>query len=226
MNDKQLVAEYAAARISDGMTVGLGTGSTANYFIEALARRCTAEGLRIRCVASSVPSTIKAQAQGLPLLALEHLEQLDVYVDGADEVTDDLCLLKGRGFDLVREKLLAKAASAFWVLIDPSKRVSRLGQNFPIPLEVMPFAWHLVQAGVASIGGEAQLRANSGGDGLAITAYGSLVLDARFAVPVPDELLDQQLNAIPGIVEHGVFKGLASAVFCADQGRVQVIEAG
>lgn len=221
MNDKQLVAEHAARLVDDGMVVGLGTGSTANYFIEAIARRRVDEGLNVQVVASSVVSTIKAQQLGLPLLALEHIDYLDLYVDGADEVTTDLTLLKGRGADLVREKLLANASDKFLVLIDASKRVSRIGENFPIPIEVMPFAWQLVQRSITKLGGLATLRANASKDGLAVTSHGSLVLDVVFDANLDHQSLNDQLNAIPGIVEHGIFYGLASAVFCAEQGQVQ-----
>jgi len=221
MNDKQLVAEHAARLVDDGMVVGLGTGSTANYFIDAIARRRIDEGLNVQVVASSVVSTIKAQQLGLPLLALEHIDHLDLYVDGADEVTTDLTLLKGRGADLVREKLLANASGKFLVLIDASKRVSRIGENFPIPIEVMPFAWQLVQRSITKLGGQANLRANASKDGLAVTSHGSLVLDVVFDANLDHQSLNDQLNAIPGIVEHGIFYGLTSAVFCAEQGLVQ-----
>lgn len=219
MNDKQLVAEHAAQRIESGMLVGLGTGSTANFFIEALARRQQDENLQIEVVASSIVSTLKAQQLELKLRSVEHINRLDVYVDGADEVAPDLTLLKGRGADLVREKLLAKASKAFWVLIDPSKHVKRIGQNYPIPIEVMPFAWQLVQRSLAGIGGAAKLRAN--GDGLFVTSYGSLVLDTAFDPHVDGKTLNSQLNAIPGIVEHGIFAGLTSAVFCGNNGAVE-----
>jgi len=221
MNDKQLVAEHAARLVDDGMVVGLGTGSTANYFIEAIARRRVDEGLNVHVVASSVVSTIKAQQLGLPMLALEHIDHLDLYVDGADEVTTDLTLLKGRGADLVREKLLANASDKFLVLIDASKRVSRIGENFPIPIEVMPFAWQLVQRSITKLGGQANLRANASKDGLAVTSHGSLVLDVIFDGNLDHQSLNDQLNAIPGIVEHGIFYGLTSAVFCAEQGQVK-----
>ncbi|QPK63885.1 ribose-5-phosphate isomerase RpiA [Methylomonas sp. LL1] len=219
MNDKQRVAEHAAQQIENAMLIGLGTGSTANYFIEALARRQREESLQIQVVASSVVSAIKARQLGLPLRGIEHIAILDLYVDGADEVAPDLTLLKGRGSDLVREKLLAKASQAFWVLIDQGKRVERIGQNFPIPIEVMPFAWQLVQRSLAEIGGKATLRAN--GDGLFVTAYGSLVLDTIFD-PITDGItLNGRLNAIPGIVEHGIFAQLATAVFCGHDGAIE-----
>lgn len=222
MNDKELVARHAAQNIADGMIVGLGTGSTANCFIEALAERQRLEGLKIHTVSSSVVSAIKARSLGLPLLAVEQLTGLDVYVDGADEVAPDMALLKGRGFDLVREKLLAGASKEFWVLIDPSKRVSRIGERFPIPIEVMPFAWQLVRESLAAIGGQAELRQTANKDGLVMTSYGSLVLDTVFAQAFDSQQLDTVLNGIPGVVEHGIFSRLASAVICARDGQIEV----
>ena len=221
MNDKQLVAAAAAAQVRDGMLVGLGTGSTANFFIEELARRRAEEGLRVTAVSSSIVSALKAQALGLPLVALEHLERIDLYVDGADEVTPDLTLLKGRGYDLVREKLLARAAGRFLVLADPSKRVQRIGERFPVPVEVMPFAWALVKHRLENLGGTGGLRPNAAGDGLAITSHGSLVLDMAFGPEWDSWALDEALNATPGVVEHGIFQSLASAVLIALDGQVR-----
>jgi ribose 5-phosphate isomerase A len=221
MNDKQLVAAAAAAQVQDGMLVGLGTGSTANFFIEELARRRAEEGLRVTAVSSSIVSALKAKALGLPLVALEHLERIDLYVDGADEVTPDLTLLKGRGYDLVREKLLARAAGRFLVLADPSKRVQRIGERFPVPVEVMPFAWALVKHRLENLGGTGGLRPNAAGDGLAVTSHGSLVLDMAFGPEWDSWALDEALNATPGVVEHGIFQSLASAVLIALDGQVR-----
>lgn len=221
MNDKELVAEHVVKQVKDGMIIGLGTGSTANCFIEALARRHHDEGLRISTVASSVISSIKARQLGLPQLALEQVTRLDVYVDGADEVAPDMTLLKGRGQDLVREKILARAGSAFWVLIDPSKTVERIGARYPVPVEVIPFAWQLVKQSLELIGGNAELRLNANKDGMIVTSHGSLVLDVVFEREIDIKALDASLNGIPGIVEHGIFSGLASAIFCADNGQVR-----
>lgn len=218
MNDKQQVARHAASLIEDGMVIGLGTGSTANYFIEYLALRCREEALNIKVVASSVITAIKAYDLGLPMLSLEQISKLDLYVDGADEVTADMTLLKGRGIDLVKEKLLAKASDAFWVLIDKSKQVNRIGDNFPIPVEVMPFAWRLVQTSIIEIGGYCTVRALA--DNMAISAHGSLVLDAVFANNHDIQSLNQQLSLLPGVVEHGIFCGLSTAVFCGQEGQI------
>ena len=221
MNDKERVARHAALQIQDGMIVGLGTGSTANYFIQELARRCTEEGLKVSTVASSIVSTIKAQELRLPQVAIEHLNRLDLYVDGADEVTSDMTLLKGQGADLVREKLLARACDKFLVLVDQSKMVARIGERFAIPIEVMPFAWQLVKRTLETLGGRGELRKNANKDGLAVTSYGSLVLDMNFDSELDSKTLDEILNATPGVVEHGIFHGLASAVFVAVEGQVQ-----
>lgn len=221
MNDKQLVAEFAASQIVDGMLVGLGTGSTANYFIDALARRQKAENLKITTVASSVVSSIKAHALGLDLVGIDQIERLDVYVDGADEVDADLNLLKGKGSDLVREKLLAQNSELFWVLIDQSKQVDRLATKSAVPIEVMPFAWKLVLRSVEVIGGRGGLRVSPKGDGLAVTSHGSLVLDMVFDSNTEIPLLNQTLSSIPGVVEHGIFHGLATEVLCGVEGRIE-----
>ncbi len=221
MNDKELVAHHAVQQVKDGMTVGLGTGSTANYFIQALAQRHHEQGLQVTVVASSVVSTIKAQQLKLPLVAIEHLKHLDLYVDGADEVAPDLTLLKGRGADLVREKLLVQASDQFLVLVDSSKFVSHISERFAIPIEVMPFAWQLVKNKLESIGATGGLRQNASGDGLIVTSHGSLVLDMAFDSSLTSQTLNALLNNTAGIVEHGIFYGLASAVFCAVDGQVQ-----
>lgn len=222
MNDKQLVAEYAANLIQDGMLVGLGTGSTANFFIEALARRRAEEGLRVTAAASSTISAIKARALDIPLLSIDQLTQLDIYVDGADEVTPDMTLLKGRGYDLVKEKLMAKASQQFIVMVDESKLVGRIGEKFPIPVEVMPFAWQLVKSSLEQAGGRGGLRPNASKDGLAVTSHGSLVLDMTFDAHISATELNTLLNATPGVVEHGIFSQLASKVLVVRAGEVEV----
>lgn len=221
MNDKQAVALEAASYVKNDMIVGLGTGSTANYFIDALAERQRTENLRITTVASSNISMIKAQSSGLTVLSLSQLSQIDLYVDGADEITPDNALLKGRGYDLVMEKLLAKAAKQFIVVADKSKLVSRIGENFAIPIEVMPFAWQAAKRSLEAIGGVGELRQNVAKDGLSITSHGSLVLDMRFDASLDAERLNALINNIPGVVEHGIFTKLASILLIADQGKIE-----
>lgn len=220
INDKQRVANHAANLVEEGMIVGLGTGSTANYFIEQLAHRKQHENLQFTAVASSVVSTIKAQQLGLNMMAIEHLSQLDLYVDGADEVSPEMSLLKGRGFDLVKEKLLAQASSKFYVLVDNSKIVSRIGELFPIPVEVAPFSWQMVLRSLQQIGGAGELRKNANGDGLAISSQGNLIIDMAFDASLNAEELNAELNAVPGIIEHGIFYQLATTIFIGDKGKI------
>ena len=152
---------------------------------------------------------------------MEHIPQLDLYVDGADEVTPDLTLLKGRGSDLVKEKLLANASQQMIILVDNSKLVNRIGEKFPIPVEVVSFAWQLVQKSLQESGGQGELRPNASGDGLAVTSHGSLVLDMTFDASVGAATLNNLLDGIPGVVEHSVFHQLASVVLIANNDQVE-----
>jgi ribose 5-phosphate isomerase A len=219
MNDKERVAKHAAKQVADGMLVGLGTGSTANCFIEALAQRSREQGLKVTTVASSAVSALKARQLGLAVLDFEQVSRIDLYVDGADEVSPELTLLKGQGADLVREKLLATAAERFLVLIEANKLVERIGQHFAIPIEVMPFAWQLVKKQLEAIGGHGDLRQNA--DGFAISSYGGLIADVSFDLTIDAEMLNDALNGIPGIVEHGIFYALATTVLIGVNGQVQ-----
>jgi ribose 5-phosphate isomerase A len=221
MNDKKLVAIHAAKYVESGMLVGLGTGSTANYFIEELARRQTEENLKVTTIASSQVSMIKAQILGLNVIALTQVAEIDVYVDGADEITPDMTLLKGRGYDLVLEKLLAKAAKQFIVVADKSKLVGRIGTNYAIPIEVMPMAWKAAKRSLEAAGGIGELRQNVAKDGLSISSHGSLMLDMAFDQSISEEALNQLINNTPGVVEHGIFYGLTSVVLVAGEGTVE-----
>lgn len=225
MNDKQLVALQAAKYVESGMLVGLGTGSTANYFIEELARLMHDKGLQVTTIASSTISAQKAQSLKLPIVALEHISSIDLYVDGADEITSDKTLLKGRGSDLVKEKLLAKAASQFIVVADASKLVSYIGQNFAIPIEVMPFAWQLAKKSLEALGGTGDLRPNAAKDGFWITSHGSYVLDVRFDKSIDVSTLNTMINNTPGVVEHGIFHGLAHTILIANNGIISEMRA-
>jgi ribose 5-phosphate isomerase A len=207
------------------MVVGLGTGSTANYFIEHLAKRQAEGGLNISTVASSTISAMKAESCGLKVVSIAHLKRIDLYVDGADEITPNLSLLKGRGQDLVMEKLLAKAADQFIVVADKSKLASRIGEKFIIPIEVIPSAWQMVKHQLEKQGAQGDIRLNAGKDNVVISAHGSYVLDMQFPVKINDEALNNLLNNTPGIVEHGVFYGIASQVLIADNGIIEVMGA-
>ena len=224
MNDKELVAFEAAKLAKNGMLIGLGTGSTANYFIEHLAKRQLDEGLNISTVASSTISAIKAESCGLKVVSIAQLSHIDLYVDGADEITPNLNLLKGRGQDLVMEKLLATVAKQFVVVADKSKLVSRIGEKFVIPIEVMPNAWKIVKYQLEQHGATGDIRLNAGQDNVALSAQGNYILDMKFPPSADDQALNGLLNATPGIVEHGVFYGVASQVLVADKGQIEIIQ--
>ena len=147
MNDKELVAQTALQYIENEMVVGLGTGSTANYFIEGLAKKIKKENLDIKVVASSTISNINANNAGLNCISLDGITSIDLYVDGADEITinGSIEVLKGRGYDLIREKLLAKSSKKCIIIGDASKIVTKIGDNFPIPVEVSPIAWKITK---------------------------------------------------------------------------------
>jgi ribose 5-phosphate isomerase A len=220
-NDKQLVAIHAAKHVKNGMLVGLGTGSTANYFIEELARRQVEENLKVTTIASSHVSMIKAQNLGLNVIALTQVAEIDLYVDGADEITPDMTLLKGRGYDLVLEKLLAKAAKQFLVVADKSKLVARIGTNYAIPIEVMPIAWKAAKRSLEAAGGVGDLRENAAKDGLSVSSHGSFVLDMTFDKSISENALNHLINNTPGVIEHGIFLGLANAVLIAGDGKIE-----
>jgi ribose 5-phosphate isomerase A len=226
VDPKQRAGEWAAAQVKDGMAVGLGTGSTAAFFIAAVARRVREEGLRLRLIAASSFSTIHlAGSLGLTLATLEQVDALDLYADGADEVDPGKRLIKGRGAAMVREKHLVHLASRFIVLVDPSKIVDRLGTNFPVPVECLPFATGLVEKELRAMGARTvDLRpAGASKDGPVVTDQGNFVLDARFDPSGDVAGLDGRIAAMPGVVGHGLFTRYSERITVA-VGRAEGVE--
>jgi len=219
MNDKELVAHEVLGLVKNNMTVGLGTGSTANLFIEALAKKIKAESLNIAVVASSTVSQLKAQEAGLNYISLDQIYEIDLYVDGADEITKELEILKGRGYDLVREKLLAQSSKSFIVIGDKSKIVSKIGENYPIPVEITPIAWKITKNIIENIAENCVLRPNTAGDAFAITSYGNYVLDCEFKYEDLSKLANE-ISSIPGVFEHGIFLNLAKVALIANDGVI------
>ena len=219
MNDKELVAHEVLGLVKNNMTVGLGTGSTANLFIEALAKKIKAESLNIAVVASSTVSQLKAQEAGLNYISLDQISEIDLYVDGADEITKELEILKGRGYDLVREKLLAQSSKSFIVIGDKSKIVSKIGENYPIPVEITPIAWKITKNIIENIAENCALRPNAAGDAFAITSYGNYVLDCEFKYEDLSKLANE-ISSIPGVFEHGIFLNLAKVALIANDGVI------
>ena len=222
MNDKELVANAALDYVKDKMIVGLGTGTTANYFIDALAKKIKSEKLTISVVASSTVSQERGNQAGINYISIDQVESIDLYVDGADEITEDLVLLKGRGYDLIKEKLLAASSKKFIVIGDKSKIVAKIGEKFSIPIEITPIAWKITKRIFEKMSEECILRQNTAGDAYAITSYGNLVLDCRFKYDDIHEL-SKMISEVPGVFEHGIFLSLSDIVIIADNGKIRTI---
>ena len=222
MDAKQRAGFKAAEFVEDGMSVGLGTGSTAFWLVERLGARVREEGLRVRCVPTSRRTEEQARGLGIPLVSLGEVAGLDLAIDGADEIGPDLALIKGGGGALLREKLVAGAARRFVVVADASKRVEVLGR-FPLPVEVVPFAWELTARRVAAVTKvEPALRRVEGGE-VYVTDNGNYVLDCRCG-EIPDPArTERELKALVGVVESGLFVGMADLVVIADADGVELV---
>ncbi len=220
-HEKLLVARAALRWVRGGMTLGLGSGSTAELFIRALGERARGGHLQIRAVASSRRSEALAREARIAIAAPQTALKLDLVVDGADEITPQLDLLKGRGGALMREKVLAQAARYFLVIADSSKRVERLGRS-PVPVEVVPFAVPWVMDRIATLGGEPVLRRTGRGE-IYRTDQHNCILDCRFARLEDPASLDEQLSHIAGVVAHGLFLGCARAALIGNGNEVLVV---
>lgn len=207
------------------MRVGLGTGSTAACAIEVLGCRIREEGLRFTGTPTSFFSEHLARKHGIPLLTLDDLDRLDLVLDGADEVDPRLNLIKGRGGAMTREKVVAAMADRFVVLADASKLVDRLGTRVALPVEVLPMAVAPVRRRLEALGARPELRVGSGKDGPVVTDQGFWILDAHFDGIEAPEALDRALCDIPGVLNHGLFLGMATDVLVGESdGSVRHME--
>ncbi len=213
---KRTAAERALELVRPGMLLGLGTGSTARYFIERLGAR-VAEGLRITAIATSRDSEERARSLGIPVV--QTLERpIDLAVDGADEIDPARNCVKGRGGAFLREKIVAYASRRFVLVADETKAVPRLGAG-PVPVEVLSFLWEETSRRIQELGGRPALR--SAGANPFRTDNGNLVLDVSFGIIPDPHGLGIKLHAIPGVVEHGLFIGMANAVILAGPAGVR-----
>ncbi len=218
---KRAAAEASLKFVKDGMVLGLGTGSTARHVLEGLAHRIVREGLRVSGVPTSLATAEAAKLLGIPLTSLEEHPALDLAIDGADEVDPNLDLIKGLGGALFREKIVAAAAKRFIVVVDASKLVPRLGTKAPVPVEVHQFGWRATQAELEALGAEATLRMRDGQ--IFHTDNGNHILDARFGPIRNPRKLAASLDAIPGVVGHGLFLGMADLVLAASDRGVRTL---
>jgi len=216
--DKEAAARASLEYVEDGQVVGLGTGSTAAYFIKLLGEKVK-QGMRVRGIPTSVRSGDLASQLGIPLTTFDECQEIAVTVDGADEFDPQLRLIKGGGGALLREKIVASASRKMVVVTDASKQVQVLGK-FPLPVEVIPFAQALVAKRIAGLGAEVRLRPGDAGKPY-LTDQQNYILDCHFGQIRDAEGLARRLSDMPGVVEHGLFIGMASVVLVAKNGRVE-----
>ncbi|WP_419954380.1 ribose-5-phosphate isomerase RpiA [Neobacillus niacini] len=219
MNEKKEVGEKAVEYVKDGMVVGLGTGSTVFYTITKLGQ-LVQQGLSIKGVPTSEQTKQLAIQLGIPLVSFNEIEQIDVAIDGADEVDSELNLIKGGGGALLREKIIAAAAKTFIVVADSDKNVDTLG-TFPLPIEVVPFGYEMTAKHIRKLGGSPKLRKKDGAPYR--TDNGNYIIDSNFQEITQSRELEKNLNLIPGVVDNGLFVDMADIVITIKDNKLSTI---
>lgn len=215
-------ARAAADMVESGMVLGLGTGRAAAMFVRALAERVAKEGLSVRGVPTSVRTAELAEGLSIPLTTLEEVAYVHIDVDGADEVDPNLDLIKGHGGALLRERVVASVSERFVVLVGDEKMVATLGERMSVPVEVVPFAVSVARRKLESLGSEVELR--SAADVPYRSDNGNYILDARFEhIPSPSEL-ERLIDGVPGVVDSGLFIGMADVVLVQSEGTFRTME--
>ncbi len=214
---KQQVGAAAAARVQSGSIVGLGTGSTTAYAIQALGDRLKSGDLKdIKGVPTSFQAIVLARQYGIPLVTLDEIDKIDVAIDGADEVDPHKNLIKGGGAAHTQEKIVDSLATEFIVVVDSGKLVDQLGSTFLLPVEVIPMAVTPVMRAIAKLGGKPELRMGVKKAGPVVTDQGNLVIDVKFdRIDNPADL-EKTLNNIPGVLENGLFVGVTDVVLVGE----------
>ena len=212
------LASRAAAEITPGMTVGLGSGSTAEAVVRTIGARVAAEGLLLTGVATSNRTADLARSFGIPLRSLDEIDRIDLGIDGADEIAPNLDVVKGRGGALLHEKIVALACDRYLVVAAAEKEVAQLGTRLPLPVEIVPLGWHQTYRRVEALGLTARLRKAANGYDPYVTDGGHWILDCDPA-PIPDPpSLAAALKGLVGVVEHGLFIGIADRAMIVDAG--------
>jgi ribose 5-phosphate isomerase A len=221
---KLAAAQRAVEFVESGMVLGLGTGSTAAFVIKSLARR-VARGLAVVAIPTSEHTAEMAGGLGIPLTTFGEHRRIDLAIDGADEVErGTLDLIKGHGGALLREKIVAAASDRFVVVVDDEKLVDRLGERFPIPVEIARFGWQATAASLEELGTRPELRQVDGRT--FVTDGGNFILDCRFGPIARPRRLEQAINMTVGVVENGLFLGRSTAVVVASAEEVEVLTPG
>jgi ribose 5-phosphate isomerase A len=220
MNAKQAAAKKAVEYIQNGMNLGLGTGSTAYWGIQYIGARVK-EGLQVRAIATSIQSETLARELGIPIVSFADTSQLDITIDGADEVDENLQLIKGGGGALLREKIVAAATKFYIIIVDDKKLVKNLGK-FRLPVEVIPFGRELTASRLRNLGSEPSLRL--GKNGPFITDNGNYILDCAFGKIQNPAALHEDINNITGVVDNGLFIDLADCIIAgSDDGNIRIL---
>lgn len=218
---KKHAAERACDSLADGMTVGLGTGSTAAFAVRRIGEM-VARGIRLKCVPTSEATMRLARHLNVPQLPLDEVDAIDVTIDGADEVDPRFDLIKGLGGALLREKIVAAASREVIIIVDDTKLVSRLGEKAPVPVEVVRFGWQRAAGKLRALGGRPALRSTEGE--AFVSDNGNHILDTHFAA-IPDPAgLERDINNVPGVVENGLFVGLATKVVVGSDKGARLLE--
>ena len=210
---KKRAASEAVKHVHDGFTVGLGSGSTAAYAIKGIGSRIQREKLRILGVPTSHQALKLAVDSGIPITTLEEHPQLNLTIDGADQIDKELNLIKGMGGALTREKIVASATRQLVIVADETKMAEKLGKDQPLPIEVLPFAPQTVMLSIQKLGGIPILREGTGKVGPVVTDNGNFIIDADFGPIGNPKELNVQLKSIPGVIETGLFIGMADVVY-------------
>ncbi len=222
---KRSAALAAVKHVQDGFVVGLGSGSTAAFAIEALGERIKQEKLRIMGIPTSYQAFLLAVQYGIPITTLDEHPQVDVTIDGADQVTPELNLIKGMGAAMAREKIVAASSKLNVIIADEQKKVKLLGEKGQVvPVEVLPFAISLVKQKIIEVGGKPTLREGKGKLGPTITDNGNAILDTYFGEIANPAELAVKVKMIPGVVETGFFIGLTDIVYIGKAGAVEKIQ--
>ncbi len=218
---KQQAAERAVEYVESGMVVGLGSGSTARYAVERIAQRLAAGDLTgILGVPTGLQVEREAQRLGIPLTNLDEHPQIDLTIDGADELDPDLNLIKGGGGALLREKIVAQVSHREIIVVEETKLSPKLGTRFPVPVEVLPFGWRVVAQYLELLGAAASLRRGANGKPFE-TDQGNWILDANFGPLEDPQPVADQLDHRAGVLAHGLFLGLATDAIVAGEGGVR-----
>ena len=221
---KKRAAAEAVKHVKDGFILGLGSGSTAAYAIQEIGKRIKQEGLHVLGIPTSHQAFILAIRNGVSTTTLDEHPQLDLAIDGADQIDTKLNLIKGMGGALTREKIVASAAKHFIVVADETKLTDKLGAEHPVPIEVLPFASATVMSRLEKMGGAVVLRESKGKIGPVVTDNGNFILDANFGpIKNPNEL-NLKLKSIPGVIETGLFINMADTIYIGRQNTVQKLQ--